>query len=77
MSDNTDQKKVLETSFDCFFDGKHGIGIIFFARKDDGFYIKVGILVRIEITDNQTRLCLQLLQMLQTAITKNYIVICT
>ena len=33
-SDDPDQKKVIEASFDCFFNGKDGVGIVLFARED-------------------------------------------
>ena len=62
--DNSDQHEVIETSFNCFFDRKHSVGIILFTGKDYGFYVKERIFMRIEVPDDQARLHLQVFQVL-------------
>ena len=74
---DTDQKYIVKTASDRFFDGKDRVGIILFTGQNDRLHIKMRLFMRIKVADDQAWLHLQTLQVFQTTVAENHIVIGT
>ena len=74
---NTDQQKIIKTTFQSFLDCKNGIRIILLAGKYNGLNIKMWIIVGVKISHDKSGYYLKGIHMFQSAVTEDNVIILT